>query len=453
MNISPLLRVSTKKHPKLFAFTRFYDVRHTVVTCSSHTEPSTSITVRHPLKPMTAINDLFDKVLAEVLKSGKSIDRNDLLRRLTLALPEGVVPDYANGTAVGSETPGDENTPEQRRPMPQPQKKTSSGRDGAPPVAQPRPILSCRTLREESRLTVFEEEIMYMDARRISGRNIRQSMKEVHGMDIPAARIAHITKDLRHEIQRWRTRPLERLYPVVYLDGLQLVEPRENVAAGLLTYTVVGITADGIKDVLGIWTAVDNRENLGVRILSELKMRGVEDIMYAFVDRIPLFREAFASQLPATLVHISVPGLVRDSLGCVPCNMRKDLGADLRSIFQAATLSEAESRLREMEERWYSSTPSLALLWHENWERAAHLFSYPLEVRRTFYQQHVIELLNSALRKVVRKQRLFPDDEALFTVFFLTLHGVAKKWSISLKDWHLTREWLLTRFPERMPTH
>jgi len=292
---------------------------------------------------------------------------------------------------------------------------------------------------------------MFMDARRISGQKIQQSLKEVNGIDIPAVRISHIRKELRHEIVRWRTRTLERLYPVVYLDGFQLVETRENGAAGLMIYSAVGISTDGVKDVLGIWTDVDSLGNLGVRILSELKTRGVEDIIYVFVDRIPVFRDAFASLFPETLLHISVPGLVRDSLGCVPCCMRKELGADLRTIFQASTLSEAESRLRDMEQRWYASTPSLALLWRENWETAALLFSYPTDVRRTFYQQHVIELLNSALRKVVRNQKLFPNEESLFTVFFLTLHTVAKKWSISLKDWRLARKWLQTCFSERMP--
>jgi len=400
---------------------------------------------------MTAINDLTDRVPAEVLKSGSTVDQKDLLRRLTRAFHEGAGTDRATNTSTGTDSPGDETSAEQRRPMPRPPKNAQSGRCDTAPMDQPRPILSCRSLREERRLTVFEEEIMFMDARRISGQKIQQSLKEVNGIDIPAVRISHIRKELRHEIVRWRTRTLERLYPVVYLDGFQLVETRENGAAGLMIYSAVGISTDGVKDVLGIWTDVDSLGNLGVRILSELKTRGVEDIIYVFVDRIPVFRDAFASLFPETLLHISVPGLVRDSLGCVPCCMRKELGADLRTIFQASTLSEAESRLRDMEQRWYASTPSLALLWRENWETAALLFSYPTDVRRTFYQQHVIELLNSALRKVVRNQKLFPNEESLFTVFFLTLHTVAKKWSISLKDWRLARKWLQTCFSERMP--
>jgi putative transposase len=399
---------------------------------------------------MTTIQNLLDRLLADLRESGNTAEENELLTRLIHEFPEGAILEDVMRMAVGRVTPGPGRTAEDGRDMGR-LRKMSEGYGPASPDRPP-PILSCRSLREERRLTEFEEEIMLMNARGISSRKIQESLKAVHRINIPAERISCITKELRREIDRWRSRPLEKVYPIVYLDGFHLKGTRDHDEAGFFSYSAVGISPEGVKDVLGIWTAVGNPENLGLRILSDLKMRGVEDIIFAFVDRVPGFRKALASLLPRTLVHISVASLVRESQGCVSRDRLKELSWDLKSIFHASNLPDAESRLRALEMRWYASNPDLVLLWNESWEMVAALLFFPPDIRGAFYLLNVIETHNSSLRKVLRKKRLFPSDEALFTVLFLTSHSVAKKWPILLKDWHQAREWLITRFRERMPT-
>lgn len=399
---------------------------------------------------MTILHEMLNKILAEAFASGTTDDLTQLQRRLTRILGEETMPGKEDKTSAETVMPREKTAAKAGRPMTRSRKMKRCEEDSAPLTYETLPMLSCRSLREERRLTEFEEEIMFMEARRISIRKIQQSLKEVHGTDIPVERIARITEELGYEIRRWKTRTLNRVYPVVYLDGFQSSEEHESGTPGFLTYSAVGVSIDGVKDVLGIWVDGENPENLGDTILSELKKRGVEDIIYIFVDRVSLFRTALTELFPETIVHTSVPGLVRDSLNLVPCVMRRELTAELRAIFHAATLPEAECRLREMAERRFASTPPLAQLWRDNWEAVARLFSYPPEVRRSLYQQYVMESLNSALRKILRKKKLFQRDEALYLAFFLSLHIVTKKWSIAVKDWSLARRWILTRFGARL---
>jgi len=376
---------------------------------------------------MTTIHDLFDRVLAKVIESENTDDGDVLLRKLTSALR---VKDAA-GLRGGTRT----------------------GREAESPPGFSLPMLSCRSLREERRLTPFEEEIMYMSARRVSLERMRAGLREARGIDVSGARISRIAEEVRREIRRWRVRKLEKTYPVLYLDGVHLVKRGDLDRDGVHIRYAVGVTPTGVKDILGIWSTRDNPENLLPLILCELKSRGVESLLVAFVSRAHGSREAFAHYFPLTIVHLSAAALARDSLASVACVLRKKLAREMRDIFHADTLAEAESRTQAVKDAWSGISPELVRIWEDSRDSVAEYFEYPPEVRGSFYQFHVLESLNSALRKLGRKLKRITDDEELDLIFFLTLHGVSKRWSISVKDWDLLIEWLLTHFKNARKTH
>jgi transposase-like protein len=372
---------------------------------------------------MTTIHDLFDRVLAKVIESENTDDEKELLRKLTSALRVRDAAELRGGTRAG--------------------------RDAGSTPGLSLPMLSCRSLREERRLTAFEEEIMYMSARRISLERMRAGLGEARGIDISGARISRITEEIRREIRRWRVRKLEKTYPVLYLDGVHLGERGNQGRDGIHIRYAVGVTPAGVKDILGIWSTRDNPENLLQLILCEFKSRGVESILVAFVPRVHGSREAFAHYFPLTSLHLSAAALARDSLASVACGLRKKLGRDMRNIFHADTLAEAESRILAMKDTWSRISPELMRIWKDSRKSFAEYFKYPPEIRRTFYQFYVLESLNSSLRKLCRKLKRITDDEDLDLIFFLTLHGVSKRWSISVRDWDLLIEGLVTHFKER----
>ncbi len=372
---------------------------------------------------MTTIHDLFDRVLTKVIKSENTDDGNELLRKLTAALRMKDVAELRGETRAGWDT------------------ETPPGFSLS--------MLSCRSLREERRLTAFEEEIMYMSARRISLERMRASLYEARGIDISGARISRITEDIWREIRRWRVRRLEKTYPSIYLDGVHLEERRNHDREGIHIRYAVGVNPAGVKDILGIWSTRDNPENLFPLIPCELKSRGVESILVAFLPRVDGSREAFARNFPLARTHLNAAALARESRMSISCGLRKKLGRDMRNIFHADTLAEAEFRIQAMKEAWSGISPELMRIWRDSRQYFAEYFEYPPEIRGTFYQFHVLEALNSSLRKLCRKLKRINDDEDLDLIFFLTLHGVSKRWSISVKDWDLLIEWLLTHFKER----
>ena len=314
-----------------------------------------------------------------------------------------------------------------------------------------RPTVPHDDLPEEYRfLSKLEEIIMFMEISGKEDKKIQESLKEVYGIDITVTKISRMIRSVRDRIRQWQTRELETAYPVVHFDGVQSAVNLCGILTNRYSYVAVGITFDGIKDLLGIWTSSGDPDEFHSRILSDLRQRGVRDIFLSFTDYSKDFSRAFSRHYPHTRVHASVAGLIRDSLHYLPSHKRQQMVKDLKCVYQSATPREAERHLAVLREKWHVTGSAFAQCWQDNWQMFEPVFHLPVETRRAFFMLNVIESLNIAVRKVMRNRRLFRSDDVLFRSLFLTLHSFIPKWPQSIRNWNTAYSWLSNTFHDRM---
>lgn len=216
-------------------------------------------------------------------------------------------------------------------------------------------------------------------------------------------------------------------------------------------YLAIGVTMEGVKEVLGMWVAETEGAKFWFQVVTELKNRGVKDIFIACVDGLKGFPEAIEAVFPNTQVQLCIVHMVRHSLNYVSWKQRKEVAEDLKTIYQAPTLDHAQSNLDAFAVKWDASHPSISKSWRSNWERIIPLFSYPPEIRKAIYTTNAIESLNMSLRKVTKNRGHFPNDEAMLKLLYLALNNIAKKWTMPLRDWKSALNQFSIMFEERVP--
>jgi putative transposase len=303
----------------------------------------------------------------------------------------------------------------------------------------------------QTRLDGFNEKILSLYARGMTTREIQQHIAEIYKVEVSPTLISNVTEAVMEDVVAWQTRPLEAIYPILYMDALQ-VKVRDGAhVVNKAVHLAIGVTLAGNKDVLGIWLGQAEGAKLWLQIVTELKNRGVKDVFIACVDGLKGFPEAIETVFPKAQVQLCIVHMVRHSLNFVGYKQRKEVAADLSRIYRAATRAEAELHLDSFAEKWDAKYPSISASWRRNWERITPFLAYPAEVRRVIYTTNAIESTNMSLRKIIKNRGSFPTDEAAMKLLYLALRNITARWTMPVKDWRTALNRFAIIFEDRMP--
>jgi len=305
--------------------------------------------------------------------------------------------------------------------------------------------------KRQRRLPGFDEQVLALYAGGQSTREIQAHLEELYDIEVSPTLISNVTDAVLEEVKAWRSRPLQAVYPIAYFDALYVKSRQDGTVKNKAVYLALGINLDGEKELLGLWMAETEGAKFWLSVFNELKNRGLEDCFVACVDGLKGLPEAIETVFPQTQVQLCIVHKVRGSLKYVPWKERKAVAADLRAIYGAATLVEAEQALEDFSARWDEKYPAISPAWRAEWQRLTVFFDYPPEVRRVIYTTNAIESLNYSMRKVLKNRGAFPNDESIFKLLYLGLNRVAKKWTMPIRDWKAALNQFVIMFGDRMP--
>jgi putative transposase len=305
--------------------------------------------------------------------------------------------------------------------------------------------------KHQRRFDGFDDKILAMYARGMSVRDIQAQLSELYGTEVSPDLISSVTDEVFAEVQAWQARPLNAIWPVVYLDALVIKVRDQGVVGNKSAYLAMGIDADGIKQILGLWLEANEGAKFWLRVVTELKNRGVEDIFIACCDGLKGFPEAIEAVFPKAVVQTCIVHMIRNSVRFVTWTQRKALCADLKRVYGAPTEAVALEALEEFEATWGKTHPVVATSWRRNWERVRPFFAFPEDVRRILYTTNAIESINYQLRKVIRSKGHFPSNDAATKLLFLALRNAEKKWTVAPKTWRSAMNQFHIMFEGRLP--
>lgn len=406
---------------------------------------------------MAIEKELLDRLLADYncKKPEELIGENGLLKQLTKALLERALQaemtvhlgHEKNGaiTSLGGNTRNGKSS------------KTIKGEFGKLPIEVPRdrdssfePVI---IPKGQTRFTGFDDKIISLYSRGMTTREIQGHLEDIYGVDVSPSLISTVTDAVADEVKIWQNRPLDAVYPIVYMDAIRVKVRDSGHVLNKAVYLAIGITMDGVKEVLGMWVAQNEGAKFWLQVVTELKNRGVQDIFIACVDGLKGFPEAIETVFPQTQVQLCLVHMVRNSLKYVSWKQRKEVSADLKTIYQAPTAEQAEMELMAFEEKWDETHPSISQSWRRNWGNITPFFAYSPEIRKVIYTTNAIESLNMSLRKVTKNRASFPTDEAMLKLLYLALNNIAKKWTMPIRDWKAALNRFSILFGDRMPAY
>jgi len=381
------------------------------------------------------------------------IGENGLLKQLTKRLIERAMQaEMTDHLGYDKHAPIGKNSGNSRNGA---YKKSVAGEFGNLDVSVPRdrnstfePII---IPKGESRFTGFDDKIISMYSLGMTTRDIQSHLEEIYGVEVSPSLISQVTDAISEEVMLWRNRPLDEVYPIVYLDAVRIKVRHDSKVINKAVYLAIGVNIHGIKEVLGMWTAENEGAKFWLQVVTELKNRGLKEIFIACVDGLKGFPEAIESVFPQTQVQLCIVHMVRNSLNYVSWKQRKEVATDLKTIYQAPTVDLAVANLEAFAAKWDASHPTIAKSWRSNWERIIPLFSYPPEIRKAIYTTNAIESLNMSLRKVTKNRGHFPNDDAMFKLLYLALRNIARKWTMPIRDWKSALNQFSIIFEGKMP--
>ena len=288
--------------------------------------------------------------------------------------------------------------------------------------------------KHQRRFAGFDDKIMSMYARGMSTREIQGHLEEIYGVEVSPALISEVTDAVIEELKAWQSRPLEALYPILFLDALYVKIRHEGRIENRAVYVAIGINLDGRKEVLGLWSSGNEGAKFWLGVLTELRNRGVKDVFVVCVDGLKGFPQAIESVYPQAEVQLCIVHLLRSSLNYVNWKERKQVAADLKPIYRAATAEQAELELAAFAGKWGDKYGAIVKQWRENWQRVIPFFAFPEEMRRVVYTTNAIESLHMSMRKIIKNRGSFPNEEAAMKLLYLALKNVVKKWE-TVQNW------------------
>jgi len=396
--------------------------------------------------------ELIDKLLGEYKNPEQIVGENGLLKQLTKAVLERALKaELTEHLGYEKHDPAGQGSGNSRNGRSRKQLKGDFGeleletprdRNG---TFEPRIVAKGQT-----RFTGFDDKILSMYSRGMTTREIQSHLEEIYGVEVSPALISTVTDAVVDEVKSWQSRPLESLYPIVYLDALYVKIRDNGQVENRAIYLAIAVKLDGTKEVLGMWTSANEGAKFWLQVLTELQNRGVEDIFIACVDGLKGFPEAIETVYPKTKVQLCIVHLVRASLNYVSWKQRRAVAGDLRRIYRAATADAAERELEGFASKWDATHPTISQIWRRNWARIIPFFAFSPEIRKVIYTINAVESLNMTLRKVIKMRAAFPTEEAALKLLYMALRNVAKKWNC-VQGWREALNRFQILWPERMP--
>lgn len=332
--------------------------------------------------------------------------------------------------------------------------KTVLTEDGAIDIAVPRDrngtFEPAIVPKGERRLEGFDDRIVSLYARGMTVREIQGHLQELYGVEVSPDLISRVTDAVLEEVRAWQNRPLDTVYPVVFFDALRVKIRDEGLVRNKAVYVALAIKADGDKEVLGLWIEQTEGAKFWLKVMNELKTRGVADILIAVVDGLTGFPEAIGVVFPQTTVQTCIVHLIRNSLAFVSWKDRKTVLPDIRAIYRAETVEEAAARLGEFEAKWGAQYPAIGPTWRRAWEHVVPMFAFPPAIRKMIYTTNAVESLHRSLRKIIKTRGSFPTDEAATKLLFLALRNAGIHWRRPI-DWTSAMGQFAILFENRFP--
>jgi len=403
----------------------------------------------------TIDKELIDNLLKDYKKPADLIGENGLLKELTKQLLErAMAAELTEHVGYEKHDPAGHKSGNSRNGS---SAKTMKGSFGRLALEVPRDrngtfepqIIE----KHQTHFTGFDANIISLYARGLSTREIQQHLEEIYHVEVSPTLISNVTDAVIDEVKTWQNRQLEAVYAIIYLDAIQFKVRDGGHVRNKAIYLAIGITVTGLKEVLGLWIAQTEGAKFWLQVVTELKNRGVKDILIACVDGLKGFPEAIESVFPQTTVQLCIVHLVRHSLNYVGWKERKQVAADLKLIYSAASEAEAEQRLAEFSLKWDARFPTIAKSWRSNWARVIPFFAHHPDIRKVIYTTNAIESLNMSLRKVTKARSSFPNDDAVFKLLYLALRNIAKKWTMPLAGWNAALNRFAIIYENRLPVN
>ena len=384
----------------------------------------------------TRKEELLDELIKEYQNPEDLIGQNGLLKELTKGLVERAMQqelthhlDYEksarNGTASNSRNGSS--------------KKTVISDVGKMEIKVPRDRNSefepKIIKKNQTRWQGFDDKIISMYARGMTTREIQAHLEEIYQVEVSPDLISTVTDGVIEEVKKWQNRPLDSIYPIVYLDALRVKVRDNGQVQNKAVYLAIGINLEGLKEVLGFWIEQTEGAKFWLQILTELKNRGLNDILIACVDGLTGFPEAIASVYPQADVQLCIVHMVRNSLKFVSYKFRREIAADLKTIYRAVSEEDARENLEAFSRKWDSKYPMISKSWKAKWDHLTPFLAYPHDIRKVIYTTNAIESLNMTLRKVIKNRSSFPNDDSVKKLMFLALNNASKKWTRPIRDW------------------
>ena len=296
----------------------------------------------------------------------------------------------------------------------------------------------------------MEDRILSMYAKGMSLSDIRGHMKEIYGMNLSDETISRLTDRILPVVNQWRTRPLESVYAIVYMDGIRFKVLENSSIRNKVVYAAIGINMDGMKDVLGMWVSENESSKYWLNVLNELKNRGVKDILITSIDGLAGFEDAIKAVYPKTEIQRCIIHQLRNTFKYVSCKDKKEFAKDFKSVYKAVTKESAWNNFIQLKDKWGKKYPLSFKIWEDNWESLTAYFKYPQEIRTLIYTTNPIESFNRQLRKVTKSKSVFPNDTALLKMLYLVTMDVVKKWTMRQKNWASILAQLAVYFKDRV---
>jgi putative transposase len=303
----------------------------------------------------------------------------------------------------------------------------------------------------QTRITEFDEQILALYARGMTTRDIADTFKEMYGADVSHSLISKVTEAVIEEINTWQSRPLDSVYPILYLDCIVIKCHQDKRVINKSVYLALAINCEGQKELLGLWIAENEGAKFWLSVLTELNQRGIKDIFIACVDGLTGFPEAINTAFPKTKIQLCIVHLVRNSLRYVPYKDMKAVAGDLKEIYRSINIEQAEISLLNFGEKWDAKYPAISRSWNKHWENIVTLFAFPEEIRKIIYTTNAIESLNSVIRKSINNRKIFPSDQSALKVIYLAIQKASQKWTMALHDWRAAMNRFQIEFEGRLP--
>ncbi|WNC70413.1 IS256 family transposase [Thalassotalea nanhaiensis] len=304
--------------------------------------------------------------------------------------------------------------------------------------------------KNQTRFTSMDDKILYLYSKGMTTRDIVATFKEMYDADVSPTLISRVTNAVIEQVVEWQARPLDAVYPIVYLDCLVVKIRQDKQVINKAVYLALGVNVEGHKELLGMWISENEGAKFWMNVLTELQNRGVKDILIACVDGLKGFPDAINTVYPDTQIQLCIVHMVRNSLKFVPWKDYKAITADLKRIYQSVTEDEALMSLDQFEQRWDDKYPNISRSWRNNWQNVSTLFNYPEDIRKAIYTTNAIESLNSVIRKAIKKRKLFPHDDSARKVIYLAIEQASKKWTMPIRNWKTALNRFMIEFEDRL---